>query len=87
MGYSALHKKQEKIIVEHVSVPYKLSKRGKWLPLFFVSFCVSDCCNFCNCHSDFQYFVDLKIQYFGEIIYNISLKIYIGLKWYYQLSP
>nr|DAO03249.1 MAG TPA: hypothetical protein [Caudoviricetes sp.] len=38
--------------------------------LFFVSVCVSDCCNFCNCHSDFPDFVDLKIQYFGEIIYN-----------------
>nr|DAR33772.1 MAG TPA: hypothetical protein [Bacteriophage sp.] len=46
--------------------------------LFFVSVCVSDCCNFCNCHSDFPDFVDLKIQYFGEIIYNISSKIYIG---------
>ena len=87
MGYSALHKEQEKIIVEHVSVPYKLSKRGKWLPLFFVSVCVSDCCNFCICHSKFLYFVDLKIQYFGEIISNISSKIYIGLKWYYLLSP
>nr|DAG69404.1 MAG TPA: hypothetical protein [Bacteriophage sp.] len=29
MGYSSLHKEQEKIIVEHVSIPYKLSKRGK----------------------------------------------------------
>ena len=86
MGYSALHKKQEKIIVEHVSVPYKLSKRGKWLPLFFVSVCLSDSCNYWNCHSDFKDFVDLKIQYFEEIIYNISSKIYIGLKWYYQLS-
>lgn len=47
--------------------------------LFFVSVCVSDCCNFCNCHSDFPDFVDLKIQYFGEIIYNISSKIYIRL--------
>lgn len=46
-----------KSIVEHVSIPYKLSKRGKWLPLFFVSVCVSDCCKNCNSHSDFLFFV------------------------------
>nr|DAG28990.1 MAG TPA: hypothetical protein [Caudoviricetes sp.] len=39
--------------------------------LFFVSVCVSDSCNFCNCHSDFPDFVDLKIQYFDKIICDI----------------
>ena len=34
--WDILHYIKKKIIVEHVSIPYKLSKRGKWLPLFFI---------------------------------------------------
>ena len=69
MGYTTLYKKQEKIIVEHVSIAYKLRKRGKWLPLFFI--CI-----------DFDAFKNTIFRGNYIQLYTIFLQIYIYMRLY-----